>query len=77
MTPEEREGLKKTKVLIVGADIGGLMLGNLLQKGGIDFQILEKSKEVKPLGKKVEFVRMMSSTIPSQLTLFFSLQVLQ
>ncbi|KAF9302945.1 hypothetical protein BGZ74_004601 [Mortierella antarctica] len=53
MTPEEREGLKKTKVLIVGAGIGGLMRGNLLQKGGIDFQILEKSKEVKPLGSAI------------------------
>lgn len=60
MTPEERESLKKPKVIIVGAGIGGVMLGNLLQKGGIDFQILERSKDVKPLGKAVEYVHMLS-----------------
>lgn len=51
LTSEERENLKKPKVLIVGAGIGGLTLGNLLQKGGIPYLIVERAKEVKPLGK--------------------------
>ncbi|KAG0029273.1 hypothetical protein BGZ81_003980 [Podila clonocystis] len=50
LTEEERENLKKPKVLIMGAGIGGLMLAILLKKGGIPFTILERAKEVKPLG---------------------------
>ncbi|KAF9367894.1 hypothetical protein CPB97_005175, partial [Podila verticillata] len=42
--------MKKPKVLIVGAGLGGLMLGNLLQKGGIPYDIYERAHEVKPLG---------------------------
>ncbi|KAF9320554.1 hypothetical protein BG003_005737 [Podila horticola] len=38
------------KVLIVGAGIGGLMLGALLQKGGVDFEIFERAPVIKPLG---------------------------
>ncbi|KAF9341996.1 hypothetical protein BGZ91_003693 [Linnemannia elongata] len=37
-------------VLIVGAGIGGLFLANLLQHAGIDFEIFERSAQVKPLG---------------------------
>ncbi|KAG0331370.1 hypothetical protein BG004_001697 [Podila humilis] len=40
----------KPKVLIVGAGIGGLMLGQLLHKGGVSFEIFERAKEIKPLG---------------------------
>ncbi|KAF8945692.1 hypothetical protein BGZ52_009481, partial [Haplosporangium bisporale] len=40
---------EKPLVLIVGAGIGGLMLGNLLQKGNIPYLIFERAKEVKPL----------------------------
>ncbi|KAF9372428.1 hypothetical protein CPB97_001270 [Podila verticillata] len=40
----------KPKVLIVGAGIGGLMLGNLLLKRGIPFEIYDRTKEIKPLG---------------------------
>ncbi|KAG0069260.1 hypothetical protein BGZ92_004709, partial [Podila epicladia] len=40
----------KPKVLIVGAGIGGLMLGNLLLKRGVPFHIYDRMKEVKPLG---------------------------
>ncbi|KAG0099493.1 hypothetical protein BGZ93_007369 [Podila epicladia] len=40
----------KPKVLIVGAGIGGLLLGNLLRKSGCQFLIVEKAKELKPLG---------------------------
>ncbi|KAF9302944.1 hypothetical protein BGZ74_004600, partial [Mortierella antarctica] len=49
LTDEERVNLKKPRVLIVGAGIGGLMLAILLQKGGIPVQIFERAKEVKPL----------------------------
>lgn len=41
----------KPKVLIVGAGIGGLMLGNLLLKRGIPFEIYDRTKEIKPLGE--------------------------
>lgn len=41
----------KPKVLIVGAGIGGLTLGILLLKAGVPFEIYERTKEVKPLGK--------------------------
>ncbi|KAG0026442.1 hypothetical protein BGZ82_009469 [Podila clonocystis] len=50
LTDEERENLKKPKVLIVGAGIGGLMLAILLKKGGIPFLIFERAQQVKPLG---------------------------
>ncbi|KAG0350908.1 hypothetical protein BG005_009578 [Podila minutissima] len=40
----------KPKVLIVGAGIGGLALGILLMKAGVNFQIFERNSEVKPLG---------------------------
>lgn len=51
LTPEELANLDKPKVLIVGAGIGGITLGILLKKAGIDFTIYERAKEVKPLGK--------------------------
>ncbi|KFH66083.1 hypothetical protein MVEG_08184 [Podila verticillata NRRL 6337] len=41
---------KKPKVLIVGAGLGGLLLGILLMKGGVDFEIVERAREVKPIG---------------------------
>ncbi|KAG0017278.1 hypothetical protein BGZ81_010807, partial [Podila clonocystis] len=50
LTAEEWANMKKPKVLIVGAGIGGLMLANLLQKGNIPFDMYERAKEVKPLG---------------------------
>lgn len=43
---------KKPKVLIVGAGLGGLFLGILLLKGGVDFEIIERAREVKPIGKR-------------------------
>lgn len=51
LTQEDLVNLDKPKVLIVGAGIGGLMLGNFLEKGGVQFQILERASEVRPLGK--------------------------
>ncbi|KAF8979484.1 hypothetical protein BGZ52_004854 [Haplosporangium bisporale] len=50
LTEEEWANLEKPKVLIIGAGIGGLMLGNFLEKGGIPYAIYERAKEVKPLG---------------------------
>jgi len=40
----------KPKVIIVGAGLGGLMLGALLEKSDIQYQILERATTVKPLG---------------------------
>ncbi|KAG0334889.1 hypothetical protein BG004_000233 [Podila humilis] len=50
LTEQEKADMKKPKVLIVGAGIGGLFLGQLLHKGGVPFEIFERAKEVKPLG---------------------------
>ncbi|KAG0207758.1 hypothetical protein BGX33_006652 [Mortierella sp. NVP41] len=41
---------KKPKVLIVGAGIGGLTLGMILQKTDIPYEIFERAAEVKNLG---------------------------
>ncbi|KAF9970346.1 hypothetical protein BGZ73_006947, partial [Actinomortierella ambigua] len=38
-----------------GAGIGGVMLGGLLEKAGISYQIFEKASEVKPLGSAISF----------------------
>ncbi|KAG0279881.1 hypothetical protein BGZ95_011984 [Linnemannia exigua] len=40
----------KTNVLIVGAGLGGLLLGALLEKAGIPYTIFERATTVKPLG---------------------------
>ncbi|KAK3814504.1 MAG: hypothetical protein J3R72DRAFT_55794 [Linnemannia gamsii] len=37
-------------VLIVGAGLGGLMLGALLEKSGVRYTIFERAAIVKPLG---------------------------
>jgi monoamine oxidase len=42
---------KRPKVLIVGAGLGGLTLGAILQKSDIPYEIFERANEVKPLGK--------------------------
>ncbi|KAF9911350.1 hypothetical protein EC991_003915 [Linnemannia zychae] len=39
-----------TRVIIVGAGIGGLLLGILLQRMGATYQIFERAPKVKPLG---------------------------
>ena len=41
----------KPTVLIVGAGLGGLMLGALLEKANIPYAIFERTSVVKPLGK--------------------------
>ncbi|KAG0016819.1 hypothetical protein BGZ80_008880, partial [Entomortierella chlamydospora] len=43
-------GNTKPKVLIVGAGIGGLTLGAILEKANIPYEIFEKASVMKPLG---------------------------
>lgn len=47
----------KPKVLIVGAGIGGLTLAILLKKSRVPFLILERAREITPLGKKKKKIR--------------------
>ncbi|KAG0273759.1 hypothetical protein BGZ95_010416 [Linnemannia exigua] len=51
---------EKPRVLIVGAGLGGLTLAILLEQAGIDYQILERAAEVRPIGSAmtVSFVIM-------------------
>lgn len=42
---------EKPNVLIVGAGLGGLMLGALLEKANIPYTIFERATVVKPLGE--------------------------
>ena len=42
---------KNPHVMIVGAGIAGLFLAILLDRAGIPYEIYERAKEVKPLGK--------------------------
>ncbi|KAF9949068.1 hypothetical protein BGZ72_009074 [Mortierella alpina] len=44
------ENTARPKVLIVGAGLGGLTLALLLDKIGVDFEVFERAKEIKPLG---------------------------
>lgn len=55
LSGKEWANSEKSKVLIVGAGIGGLLLGNLLQKANVPFLIVEKAREVKPLGMWPQF----------------------
>lgn len=41
----------KPRVIIAGAGIGGLTMAILLNKAGVTFEILERSDDVKQLGK--------------------------
>jgi len=42
----------KPTVLIVGAGIGGLLLGALLERASIRYSIFERAVSVKPLGNE-------------------------
>ncbi|KAF9356663.1 hypothetical protein BGX26_004936 [Mortierella sp. AD094] len=46
-------GNTKPKVLIVGAGIGGLALGAILEKANIPYEIFEKASSMKPLGSAI------------------------
>ncbi|KAG0282527.1 hypothetical protein BGZ96_000381 [Linnemannia gamsii] len=46
---------KRPKVLIVGAGLGGLTLGAILQKSDIPYDIFERAPKVKPLGSAICF----------------------
>lgn len=48
---DTNSSIKRPKVIIVGAGLGGVVLGALLNKAGIDFNIFERAAVVKPLGK--------------------------
>ncbi|KAF9585756.1 hypothetical protein BGW38_000880 [Lunasporangiospora selenospora] len=50
--PEPRKP-SRNKVVIVGAGIGGLTLGGLLERAGIDYVILERSQKASPLGSAI------------------------
>ncbi|KAG0311566.1 hypothetical protein BGZ97_011801 [Linnemannia gamsii] len=43
----------RLRVLIVGGGIGGLMLGLMLERASIDYVILERSSEIRPLGSAI------------------------
>ncbi|KAF9548205.1 hypothetical protein EC957_006972 [Mortierella hygrophila] len=43
----------RLRVLIVGGGIGGLMLGLMLEQASIDYVILERSPEIRPLGSAI------------------------
>jgi len=53
LTEQEIEDTKNNKVLIVGAGLGGITLGIFLEKAGIPYEIYERAKVVKPLGKEL------------------------
>ncbi|KAF8946051.1 hypothetical protein BGZ46_005878, partial [Entomortierella lignicola] len=44
---------KKPKVLIVGAGIGGLTLGAILERANVPYEIFEKAGVLKPLGSAI------------------------
>lgn len=45
-------GELKPTVIIVGAGLGGVMLGALLEKADIPYLIVERATTVKPLGNE-------------------------
>ncbi|KAF9126825.1 hypothetical protein BGW39_006329 [Mortierella sp. 14UC] len=46
---------KRPRVLIVGAGLGGLTLGAILQKSDIPYEIFERTPDMKPLGSAITF----------------------
>ncbi|KAF9346620.1 hypothetical protein BGX26_001862, partial [Mortierella sp. AD094] len=57
-------GTIKPKVLIVGAGIGGLTLGAILEKANIPYEIFEKASALKPLGSAISVGPPAYSQIP-------------
>ncbi|KAF9176815.1 hypothetical protein BGZ50_009625 [Haplosporangium sp. Z 11] len=50
MLPNDQSDKKAPVVLIAGAGLGGLMLGMVLEKAGIEYRIFERAAKVKTLG---------------------------
>ncbi|KAG0268739.1 hypothetical protein DFQ27_005819 [Actinomortierella ambigua] len=46
---------REFKVLVVGAGMAGLMLGHLLERANIQFEIYERAEELRPLGSAMGF----------------------
>lgn len=50
LTPGEIDALSRPKVIIAGGGLSGLTLAILLKQANIPFVVLERAKEIKPLG---------------------------
>jgi hypothetical protein len=59
----------KLTVLIVGAGLGGILLGALLEKCDIPYIIFERATTVKPLGKKNPPLIFLKSRCPCENTI--------
>lgn len=62
-------------VLIVGAGLGGLFLGALLEKANVPYTIFERAAVVKPLGtlgRQGEWITLYSHIQCNQYSIFFS-----
>ncbi|KAF9198873.1 hypothetical protein BGZ49_000188 [Haplosporangium sp. Z 27] len=53
MSTNTSENTTPLQVLIIGAGLGGLMLGAILETAKINYHILERAAEVKPLGSAI------------------------
>jgi 2-polyprenyl-6-methoxyphenol hydroxylase-like FAD-dependent oxidoreductase len=47
------KGPKQLHILIVGAGLGGIMLGVMLEHANISYQILERSSDIRPQGSAI------------------------
>ncbi|KAF9113368.1 hypothetical protein BGX27_001696 [Mortierella sp. AM989] len=56
MSQQPQDEKPKPEVLIVGAGIGGLILGILLEQINVPYHIFERASEVKPLGSGMVFL---------------------
>jgi len=59
---------KEPAIIVVGAGLGGLLLGGLLERMGLQYIILERSEKVKPLGELTSTTHIASLLNRSKLT---------